>query len=97
MTESASPPAPASTARPLDGVRILDFTRVLAGPLSTALLADLGVTPRADLSDDVSVTRHQGQPTLRAKTKLDWLGRLFFGLVFLVGYLALTLKILSIK
>ncbi|MDR0227419.1 MAG: CoA transferase [Burkholderiaceae bacterium] len=36
------PPSPPPTARPLDDVRILDFTRVLAGPLSTALLADLG-------------------------------------------------------
>lgn len=31
-----------ANTRPLDGVRILDFSRVLAGPLSTALLADLG-------------------------------------------------------
>jgi CoA:oxalate CoA-transferase len=34
---SDSPPI-----RPLDGLRILDFTRVLSGPLATALLADLG-------------------------------------------------------
>ncbi len=32
----------APTALPLAGFRILDFTRVLSGPLSTALLADLG-------------------------------------------------------
>ena len=27
---------------PLDGIRVIDFSRVLAGPLCSALLGDLG-------------------------------------------------------
>ena len=29
-------------ARPLDGLRVIDFTRVLSGPFCTAVMADLG-------------------------------------------------------
>ena len=49
----ARPPAEAAPGRPLEGVRILDFTHVLAGPFATRNLADMG----ADVVKVNSATR----------------------------------------
>ena len=63
MPTQPTPPPPSSAQRPLEGVLVADFSRVLAGPLATMTLADLGArvvkVERPGSGDD---TRAWGPP-----------------------------------
>ncbi|GAA3700828.1 CoA transferase [Arthrobacter ginkgonis] len=63
MPSQPTPPPSSSAQRPLEGVLVADFSRVLAGPLATMTLADLGArvvkVERPGSGDD---TRAWGPP-----------------------------------
>jgi CoA:oxalate CoA-transferase len=58
------------TSRPLDGIRVLDFTRVLSGPHATRMLCDLG-------ADVIKVEPPEGDITRTVNPRVNGLATYF--------------------